>query len=424
VTRRVRWGRVATALGAAAIAGVTLRPEPDAAVFAAATPIYCLVCGERGGVDVLLNILLFLPLGIGLRLAGASLPRAVAAAAAASLVVELLQLTVIVGRDASLSDLLSNTAGGALGAGLAVRLPRLAHPSPRDAWSLLRWGAAAWMVTLALAGWLQGPWLADGSLMSAAAVGRPGSEKFAGMVRVVKNEGVLLPVHGVPDDSARVRRALREGRVALEVDFITGPAGRERRWIYVLGVDGTSRLSLAQHRRSAVLAVPARSVRLRLNPPTVVLPDAFPDIPGRSVTLRAGERGHRIWLESTRDDGATRSLSLALSPAHGWALITPYSLGLSRSARVVTAALLFLLVLPLGYWAGHTEAGPRAAGMIAAVIVASLGVVPWLQGYSPVHWTEWLAALAAAAAGWAARSAAAYLQHRCGSPSTSESSSS
>jgi VanZ like family len=423
VTRRARWGRVATALGAAAIAAVTLHPEPDAAVFAAATPIYCLVCGERGGVDVLLNILLFLPLGMGLRLAGASLQKAVAAAAAASLAVELLQLTMIVGRDASLSDLLSNTAGGALGAALAVRLPLLVHPPPADAWRLLRWGAAAWMVTLALAGWLQGPWLADGSLTSTAAVGRPGSEKFAGMVRVVKNEGVMLPVDGVPDDSAQVRRALREGRVALEVDFVTGPAVRERRWIYILGVDGTSRLSLAQHRRSAVFAVPARSVRLRLNPPTMVLANAFPDVAGRPVTLRAGERGHRIWLESTHD-GATRSLSLALSPAHGWALITPYSVGLGRSARVITAALLFLLVLPLGYWAGHTAAGLRAAGALGAVIVASLGVVPWLQDYPPVHWTEWLAALTAAAAGWAARSAAAYLQHRCGSPSTSESSSS
>ena len=39
---------------------------------------------------------------------------------------------------------------------------------------------------------------------------------------------------------------------------------------------GRPRLALSQQRRAAVLTLPARSVRFRLNPPTLLLPGAFP----------------------------------------------------------------------------------------------------------------------------------------------------
>ena len=57
-------------------------------------------------------------------------------------------------------------------------------------------------------------------------------------------------------------------------------------------------------------------------------------------------------------------------------------------------------------------------------VVVGLGVVPAVGGHAPVHWSEWLAAALSAAAGWALLRPAAYLQRRCGSPSTSVSSSS
>ena len=42
----------------------------------AGTPVYCIVCGDTGSVDFFLNILLFVPLGLGLALAGFSWRRA------------------------------------------------------------------------------------------------------------------------------------------------------------------------------------------------------------------------------------------------------------------------------------------------------------------------------------------------------------
>jgi hypothetical protein len=232
-----------------------------------------------------------------------------------------------------------------------------------------------------------------------------------------------MPVDGVPADSAAIRTALREGRIALEARLLTGPVVRGRSWVYVIAEGGSPRLFLSQQTRSAVFGMPARSLRFRLNPPTVVLPEAFSEAPGAAVTLRAGERDRRVWLE-TSSDGATRANRLSLSPAHGWALLTPYGLGLGHGARLITGALLFALVLPLGYWAGAARGGPRAAAAVGTVLVLGLAAVPALQGYPPVHWSEWLAVTTAAAAGWALHRGAAYLQLRCGSPSTSESSSS
>ena len=106
-------GRWLSALGLVAIAILTLRPVPTQAAASASTPLLCLVCGSNGGADVFLNLLLFAPLGVGLRLAGWRWRSVVATAALVSFAVELLQFTVVTGRDASLSDLVTNTTGAA-----------------------------------------------------------------------------------------------------------------------------------------------------------------------------------------------------------------------------------------------------------------------------------------------------------------------
>jgi hypothetical protein len=115
---------------------------------------------------------------------------------------------------------------------------------------------------------------------------------------------------------------------------------------------------------------------------------------------------------------------LELSPAHGWGLVAPFSVAFGASVRWITAAGLAILVLPLGYWAAATGRRAASMGVVAIALAVGLGATPALGGYAPVHWSEWLAAASAAAAGWALHRFAAYLERRCGSPSTSVSSSS
>jgi hypothetical protein len=55
-----RWfGVVLVVLSAVAVGIATLQPAPEMADRAARTPVSCLVCGELGGIDVVLNLLLF-----------------------------------------------------------------------------------------------------------------------------------------------------------------------------------------------------------------------------------------------------------------------------------------------------------------------------------------------------------------------------
>ena len=72
-------------------------------------------CGDYGGVDFMLNVALFLPLGVGLALQRLQATRAWLMILAATVVIESLQFAIIPGRDASLGDVIANATGGAIG---------------------------------------------------------------------------------------------------------------------------------------------------------------------------------------------------------------------------------------------------------------------------------------------------------------------
>ena len=117
----------------------------------------CILCGDRGLADFLLNIALFAPLGAALAGRGWGLLRVLVTAALASGAIEVLQVAVVTGRDANAGDLLSNTTGGAVGWLLLRSWQRLPDLDPRRA-KLLPAVAAATVVGLLLLGqWLLTP---------------------------------------------------------------------------------------------------------------------------------------------------------------------------------------------------------------------------------------------------------------------------
>ena len=84
--------------------------------------------------DTLANVAVFVPLGLILAASGWRVIPAVAAGLAVSLAVEILQFIVDVGRAADVNDLITNTAGAALGWTIcwAIRAGRRGRAQPRE----------------------------------------------------------------------------------------------------------------------------------------------------------------------------------------------------------------------------------------------------------------------------------------------------
>ena len=206
-----RLGALLAVGGAAAILAATLSPNPQQATASAATPLLCLLCGEGGGTDVFLNLLLFAPMAAGLRLAGWPWRRVVAGSALLSLGVEYLQFAVVPGRDSSLSDLLTNTSGAALAAAIAPYLPGVVAPGPALARRLLACALAFQLGVMILSAIGFMPSVPSGPIRSECTSYTAALGAWTGRLESVALNGVTLPCDERVRDSARHwGRALRD----------------------------------------------------------------------------------------------------------------------------------------------------------------------------------------------------------------------
>ena len=340
----------AAALAAAlAIGALTLVPHPEQADLAALTPWTCLACGELGGVDVILNILLFLPLGAALHRSGLHIRHTVAVGAIASGAVELLQATVIAGRDASLSDLLTNTAGAAAGAWLSLAWPVLAHPSPRVASRLAAGALLSWAGLMAFGAWAYRPAPLAGPLVTAWAPSRPGLARFGGRVL----DG---PAPGEPIADSVVT-ALAARRLTLTAVIVPGPA-TERHAPILDVTDPTGRplLGLGRDGDDLVFTVWTRASAFRLRGARVRLAGAFArhghagdGAAEEAVTITAGLQGSTIWVE--RGGRVVRRAERRLGADQGWRLIAPFDGPIGpRLAALVTVIWVGAPLTLAGYW--------------------------------------------------------------------------
>jgi hypothetical protein len=370
-----------TGLGLALIAVLTLRPNPQGILEAAATPFTCMPCGEFGGVDMILNVILFVPLGIGLGLRGVSRYRALLVIAVTTITVESLQAWWIPGRDASVSDLVTNTVGGALGIWLAAGWRGLIFPVARasrflaigvlGAWLLL-WCASAvllqpeppapsWYAQLAPVGVTRADY--PGKFISADLNGR---ELPDGLIE--NPDGLLQG--GATDTATVVVRAAPAGPTPEAASIFSIFSGRQE-----------EALMVAQIGRDLLLRSRRRANDFLLHSPGVKLADAA-GIAGDTLQFR-GVMGRGLLSIRAERGGRTDSTTMHITPSLGWSLISPVNIGFPGLTTPLGWIWIAGLLFPVGYWGRRADL--LAAGgqifwwtAVATAVVFGLWAIPAL----------------------------------------------
>jgi hypothetical protein len=297
----------------------------------------------------------------------------VAIAFAVTVTVEVLQGVLVPGRQASITDVASNTIGGLLGHLLAGIVVVSATAAPRTARRL----ALGYLVT-----WLAATWLGAALLRPANA--RMGQRSECGPDAQLPDcfPGQLVgpPRLGAPGRPAVALEhpgqfSLVGPDATLAIDVVDG--GELAAPGLVAGVAGArteSLLTIEQQHGLLAFYARARGQDLGLRSPAVVLPGVL-GRPGRRLSISAGVTGSSRWLEA---DG--RRAELTPSAAEGWRLLFPWT-ALTGSAIVAVGALFQLgTLLPLGYWVGRASGLLRRPPGVAAASgrAADRGLMPAL----------------------------------------------
>jgi len=361
---------------------LTLWPLPEQAYQSSRLPVTCLVCGDQGLQDVFQNILMLLPMGLALGLAGVPPRRAALLGLALSLFVEVMQLGVITGRDASLSDLLTNTLGTWLGARLAPYLGVLFRPGPRAARRLALGASVAWALLWAFGAWAIGNDAGHGGWRGRFPGDLPDAPALNGEALSATVNGASLGV--VPRALPRsVEGEFVRGRLAIEGAVTVGPpiAWREN-VITIIDIDSTRPrgnnqlvVVLNRVRKKALLSWRIKAADVLLRTPSFNLGPMF-DVPAGGRVEFAIERRGGVLRAQGSGAGPAISTTYRLGPEMLYSILAPRSPRPTLAWAVESLLWAACLLVVTGYWAGR--AGTWVPGAVAAVAVVAQVVVPWI----------------------------------------------
>lgn len=390
--------RLLTLAATMAILVLTLWPGPGGEHPERLCPALSLFCGDKWAVDVALNLLLFLPLGFGLRRASLGLLAATGVGTALSVLVELAQLGLVPGRDPSLRDVLANGAGALAGAWLGGTIARLAYPEPRVGRRYaLAWGVGATLLLL-VAAYLLRPSLPDSLWYGQHRAELGGYDRFEGDLLAAAMSGKRLPSGPLMDP---LRRGSANGDLELAATITTPPGPTERLAPILSVFDGERRrvAILGQVGSDLAFAARIRGEDLGFEGLLVRRQHVFARQTGDSIEVIGRRVGGVIEIAVRNGTGAPYEVErFAVGPADGWRLIVPREVALTPLVGILGRAVgLALLFAPLGWWS-------RAAGarwmLLTAVVPALLVVWPAPLGFPIAAWPSWAGLVTGLWCGW------------------------
>jgi hypothetical protein len=380
---------------------MTLYPTPDSIYTNSLSSIWCVVCGDLGVIDVTLNCLLFLPLGLGLGLREVPRWRAICLIVGTTVTIEFLQLHWVTGRDASLSDVLTNTLGGISGYALASRWRHIIFPASRTSYRLAVGGALLWVAVQIITAFAMKIRLPESVYYGQWAPELAQFEQFTGGVTSVLLNRTPLPGWRL-EQSSDIRRQLLHPESVLSVQAMTGKVTTGLAPIFSI-YDENQReiLLLGQKGHDLVFRIRTQSGPMRLRGPSVRLSGILPELPGLPLVVQVHiKSGH--YDMTAEIGGKTYRREMSASASWGWSLLLPFDHSFGTEMPWLTMLWLGGLLLPIGYFASRSRRLSPARAMVVfpTLLITGLILVPLLGGLRPGAISEWVAAIAGSAVGW------------------------
>lgn len=328
--------------------------------------ISCLLCGERGLADAIVNVILFIPLGAAAALMGRSTLAALALGAALSGSVELAQMTLIPGRDASIGDLIFNTVGAAAGVAVVktswwwlgydhIRASRL---------SLVAAILAA--AVIASTGLLFVPEAPEGAYIVMWRPVLKHLDHYAAPVRSATVGGYsILP--GRIEEPTRLRELVRAG-APLRVVGVAAPRTSRQAAMFTIH-DELNRevILIGPDRDDLVFRVRMRSASAWLDHPDLRVVGGWRELtPGSEITVTARRSGRDYCVGFGSQPPCGRGFAAGM----GWALFLYNERWPAWLHSALSIFWLGMLGFPVGFWARRRWESLCALVVLAATIIA------------------------------------------------------
>lgn len=356
--------------------------------------VCALACGERWLPDMFRNVMLFIPLGFGLRRFGWSLGAAVGACIGFAIGIEIIQFWLP--RSTTLQDVCANGVGGAAGAVLGRRRTPGTMPS--------RLRAAGYvLVVIGLAGVLGWAVRIDGwdpSYPVAWGAEPDGSRTWHGVVVgatwCAGTEQRRQPCHVLEEalrmPAGEIRAAESEQSFEVRVEAIArrldeqGPA---RIVTSSLGPD-LRNFTVAQLGPDLVFRFRSRLTGLNGSRPEWRLRNAFVGAVNGRVLITAAYRRGRVTLGVRGESSATET-SYRLGPWSLWMALMGTHAVLSALCAVLNATTVLVLMAPVGYVGAIWRRRTPGAVLVLLSMALILYVIPFVCGLAPGSPVLWLA---------------------------------
>lgn len=384
------FGRALSIAGFFFIAVLTLTPQHAAVK---APPSLCLLCGDTSVLDAFLNVLLFVPLGMGLRLAGVSWRRAFAISLVTTITVELLQIG-IPGRDSSLGDVFTNSFGALIGIVFADVWRAIILPSRAQAVRIASGWVVIWASVLLASGELAHIALPATTAWGVWSPQLLHQDYFPGKVLGATAGGLPTPtsISALSDD---VRRRLSSDSVVVRASVTGGaPTGALAAIASVYDWKRSQIFMLGERKGNLIFSLRMRTADARIATPAIRLDGVFAHrrrSAHDTIEVAGGLIHHTLWISAT-GRGEQRERTLPVDAALGWSYLLPFDYEYGAEAPWLTALWLAGLAAPGAYWA--TRATRRTLAMAVAAMAAALLAIPFIAAVHPTPWWEWIALLA------------------------------